>query len=132
MRVIINTDGGSRGNPGPSAIGGVITDDDGNELGTVSERIGVTTNNVAEYTAVVRTLEEARVLGATDVTLRADSELLIRQLEGRYKVKAEHLKPILAQIRALLSEFDSVRLEHVRREFNVRADELANNALDYL
>jgi ribonuclease HI len=130
MRVIINTDGGSRGNPGPAAIGGVITDTSGGELITVSEAIGVTTNNVAEYTAVIRTLEAALELGATEVTLRADSELLIRQLEGRYKVKAAHLRPLVDEIKELLARFDRVTLEHVRREFNTRADELVNEALD--
>lgn len=130
MRVVVNTDGGSRGNPGPAAIGGVIVDESGQELATVSERLGVTTNNVAEYTAVIRTLEVALEIGATEVLMRADSELLIRQLEGRYKVRAEHLKPLLARIRGLLSRFDRVELEHVRRERNTRADELVNEALD--
>ncbi|MFP5224073.1 MAG: ribonuclease HI family protein [Actinomycetota bacterium] len=130
MRVIINTDGGSRGNPGPAAIGGVITDDAGGELVTVSETIGITTNNVAEYTAVIRTLEAALDLGATEVTLRADSELLIRQLEGRYKVKAAHLRPLVDEIKELLARFDRVELEHVRRGSNTRADELVNQALD--
>lgn len=130
MRVVINTDGGSRGNPGPSAIGAVIYDDDGAEIATISETLGITTNNVAEYTAVVRALEAARDLGATNVTLRSDSELLIRQLQGRYKVKAPHLQPLAMTARTILNGFAKTSLEHVRREQNARADALVNEALD--
>jgi ribonuclease HI len=130
MHLIVFTDGGSRGNPGPAAIGASIADVDGNELDTISEYIGETTNNVAEYTAVVKALEVARDMGANQVTLKSDSELLIRQLEGRYKVKAVHLQPLFRAARDLLNGFASANIEHVRREGNVRADELVNIALD--
>lgn len=130
MEMVVSTDGGARGNPGPAAIGASICDLDGNELDTVSEAIGDTTNNVAEYTAVIRGLEAAKDLGATSVRLRSDSELLIRQLEGRYKVKAAHLVPLHRQAKDLLASFDRATIEHVRRENNVRADELVNLALD--
>lgn len=130
MEVVVSTDGGARGNPGPAAIGASICDIEGNELSVVSEAIGNTTNNVAEYTAVVRGLEEALDIGATKVRLRSDSELLIRQIEGRYKVKALHLIPLHRQVRELLASFESASIEHVRREFNKRADALVNEALD--
>ena len=130
MEVVVSTDGGARGNPGPAAIGASICDVEGNELSTVSEAIGSTTNNVAEYTAVVRGLEDALDIGATRVRLRSDSELLIRQIEGRYKVKAAHLIPLHRQVRELLAKFESASIEHVRREFNKRADALVNEALD--
>lgn len=130
MHLTVSTDGGARGNPGPAAIGASVTDETGTEVGSVSECIGETTNNVAEYTAVVRGLELASSLGADEVTLRSDSELLIRQLDGRYKVKAAHLQPLHAEVRRLLAGFSRVTLEHVRREFNTRADALVNAALD--
>ena len=130
MHVIVCTDGGARGNPGPAAIGASITDLDGTELDTVSEYIGETTNNVAEYTAVLRGLEVAVDLGADEVTVRSDSELLIRQLQGRYKVKATHLQPLHAEALTLLRGFSRSTLEHVRREFNTRADALVNEVLD--
>jgi len=130
MHLIVCTDGGARGNPGPAAIGASITDLDGTELDAISEYIGETTNNVAEYTAVLRGLEVAADLGADEVTVRSDSELLIRQLQGRYKVKASHLQPLHAEALALLRRFTRSTLEHVRREFNKRADALVNEALD--
>lgn len=130
MHLTVATDGGARGNPGPAAIGASVTDDDGTELAAISEYIGETTNNVAEYTAVIRGLEAAADLGAHAVTLRSDSELLIRQLQGRYKVKAAHLQPLHAEVQGLLRRFAETTLEHVRRERNVRADALVNEALD--
>jgi ribonuclease HI len=130
MHLIVCTDGGARGNPGPSAIGVSITEPDGTEVASISERIGSTTNNVAEYTAVVRGLALAAELGADEVTLRSDSELLVRQLEGRYRVKASHLQPLHADALATLRGFSRFTLEHVRRERNVRADALVNEALD--
>ncbi len=131
--LLIYCDGGSRGNPGPAAIGAVVLDpstDPPTVLATVSERIGVATNNVAEYRALVAGLEAARKFPARRVRVRADSELLIRQLEGRYKVKTAHLRPLLDEARALLAEYDEVELAHVRRELNTDADALVNAALD--
>ena len=131
--IVIFCDGGSRGNPGPAAIGAVVLDGSVNpprQLATVSERIGVATNNVAEYRALIAGLEAAREFGATAVQVRADSELVVRQLEGRYKVKNAGLKPLFDQARALLAEYVEVDLAHVRREHNEDADALVNAALD--
>jgi ribonuclease HI len=131
--LLIYCDGGSRGNPGPAAIGAVVLDpstEPPTVLATVSERIGVATNNVAEYRALVGGLEAARSFPARRVRVRADSQLLIRQLEGRYKVKSAHLRPLLDEARALLAEYDEVDLAHVRRELNTDADALVNAALD--
>ncbi|MBA2327275.1 MAG: ribonuclease HI family protein [Actinobacteria bacterium] len=132
-RVVVYCDGGARGNPGPAAIGAVVLDpttDPPTELATVSERIGTATNNVAEYQAVIAGLEAARELGARRVLLRADSQLVVRQLEGKYRVKQAHLRPLYEEARALLGDFDEVDLAHVRRDDNVVADALVNAALD--
>jgi len=99
-------------------------------VATVSECIGVATNNVAEYRAVIEGLKAARAVGARRVVLRADSQLVIRQLEGRYRVKQPHLRPLFDEARALLEEFPEVELTHVRREDNTDADALVNAALD--
>jgi len=131
--VEVQSDGGARGNPGPAAIGAVVLDvttDPPAVLARVSERIGIATNNVAEYRALIAGLEAAREFDPRCVRVRADSELMIRQLEGRYKVKSTHLKPLYEEARALLAEFDEVDLGHIRREKNVDADALVNAALD--
>jgi ribonuclease HI len=130
-RILIYCDGGSRGNPGPAAVGAVVLDADTEAvLTTVSERIGEATNNVAEYQALIRGLEEAAPFEAAAVHVRADSQLLVRQLEGAYKVKQPHLKPLWVRARELLDAYEDVRLEHVRRELNTDADALVNAALD--
>jgi ribonuclease HI len=129
-RFIIYTDGASRGNPGPSSIGGSIVDAAGNEVHAISQRIGHATNNEAEYRAVIAALEAALGLGGEEVELRTDSELLERQLNGRYRVKNPRLIPLNNRVRALRDRFAKVRIVHVRREFNKRADALANLALD--
>lgn len=131
--IVISCDGGARGNPGPAAIGAVVCDatvDPPERLATVSERIGVATSNVAEYSALIAALEAAAELGARRVHVRADSQLMIRQLEGRYRVKNAGLKPLYAQVRSLLGAYDDVVLEHVPREENTDADALVNAALD--
>jgi ribonuclease HI len=128
--VIVACDGASRGNPGPAGAGAFITDADGVVLAEVAEGLGRATNNVAEYTAVIRGLETARDLGATEVLLRSDSQLLINQLTGRYRVKTPHLQPLHRRVRALAAGFDSIEFEHVRRELNVEADRLANQGFD--
>jgi len=131
--ILISCDGGARGNPGPAAIGAVISDattDPPKPLVTVSERIGIATNNVAEYRALVRGLEAAEGLGARRVRVRADSQLLIRQLDGEYRVKNAGLRPWFERARALLARYDVVVLEHVPRDENVEADALVNAALD--
>ena len=131
--LVIYCDGGARGNPGPAAIGAVVLDpstDPPTRLATVSERIGVATNNVAEYRALVAALEAAREFPARRVRVRADSQLIVRQLEGRYRVKQAHLRPYYERARELLSEYEDVELTHVPREQNTEADELVNAALD--
>ena len=129
-RVIINCDGAARGNPGPAGAGAIVVDEDGAVLAEVAEGLGETTNNVAEYTAVIRGLEEAKRLGAHEVLLRSDSQLLINQLIGRYRVKAPHLQPLHRRVRSLMSGFAKVDLEHVPRERNAAADSLANLGVD--
>ena len=129
-RVTINCDGAARGNPGPAGAGAVVVDEDGVVLAEVAEGLGETTNNVAEYTAVIRGLEEAERLGAREVLLRSDSQLLINQLIGRYRVKAPHLQPLHRRVRELMRAFDRVDLEHVPRERNAAADALANLGVD--
>ena len=131
--VVVYSDGGARGNPGPAAIGAVVLDpstDPPATLASVSRRIGVTTNNVAEYEALIAGLEAAAPFGARSVRVRADSQLLIRQLEGRYKVKHAGLRPLHARASALLAGYENVDLMHVPREQNTVADALVNAALD--
>jgi ribonuclease HI len=126
----VNVDGGARGNPGPAAIGVVVRNDDGAVVERVGETIGETTNNVAEYRALLRGLELASAHGATEVELIGDSELVVRQIEGRYKVKNAGMKELHAQAKAALADFDSWSIRHVKRAQNADADELVNEALD--
>ena len=123
-------DGGARGNPGPAAVGVVASHPDGGELAERSEYIGFATNNVAEYRAVLLGLQLARELGASEVEVVNDSELVARQIEGRYKVKNAGLKPLYLQTMKELREFGNWSVRSVRRESNERADELVNEALD--
>jgi ribonuclease HI len=131
--VLIFCDGGARGNPGPAAIGAVVLDPSTappTRLATVSERIGSTTNNVAEYRALIAGLEAARAFPSRRVIVRADSMLVIRQVEGAWKVKQPHLRPLCDEARALLRAYDQVDLGHVPRAQNADADALVNAALD--
>jgi ribonuclease HI len=131
--VEVHADGGARGNPGPAAIGAVVTDprtSPPTRLAVVSERIGTTTNNVAEYRAVIAGLEAARPFPARLLRLRADSMLVIRQLEGAWRVKQAHLKPLHARALELLGEWPQSDLAHVPRDQNADADLLVNAALD--
>jgi ribonuclease HI len=131
QRVTVHVDGGARGNPGPAAVGAVATDADGNVLGERSEYIGEATNNVAEYKALLLGLELASGLGARAVDVVNDSELVARQIGGEYKVKNAALRELFIEtMRRLREEFDSWKVRNVRREHNVRADELVNEALD--
>ena len=130
MKVVVHVDGGSRGNPGPAAVAAVATSADGEPLGERNAYIGEATNNVAEYRAVLLALELARELGATEIEVVNDSELVARQIGGEYKVKHAGLKPLYAETMEKLREFDSWAVRNVRREQNVRADELVNEALD--
>lgn len=129
-RVTVHVDGGARGNPGPSAVAAVASDGSGQELAERSAYIGETTNNVAEYKAVLLGLELARELGAAKVDLVNDSELVSRQIEGRYKVKNAGLKPLYLEALESLRGFEAWTVTSVRRESNERADELVNEALD--
>ncbi len=128
--LVIMADGGSRGNPGPAGAGAVVSDDQGNELLALSKFLGNTTNNVAEYHGLIMGLEAAAELKAREITAKLDSELLVKQLNGQYKVRAEHLKPFYAKAKALLQRFDRAHIIHIRRELNQRADGLANQAMD--
>ncbi len=129
----VSSDGGSRGNPGPAAIGAVVVDpssDPPQVLAEVSECIGVATNNVAEYKALIAGIDAAAALGARRLVVRADSLLVIEQVRGRYKVKHPALKPLAAEAQRKLGAWAHVELRHVPREENTEADALVNRALD--
>jgi ribonuclease HI len=128
--VVVHVDGGSRGNPGPSAVAAVATTPEGDELAERSAYIGETTNNVAEYRAVQLGLDLARELGASSVEVVNDSQLIARQIGGQYKVKHAGLKPLFLETMRMLREFDRWSVRDVRREHNRRADELVNEELD--
>ena len=130
VKVVLHVDGGARGNPGPAAIGVVVSAPDGEVLEELGERIGVATNNVAEYRALLRGLERAQALGASQVEIVNDSELVARQLTGAYKVKHPAMKPLHTEAIAALRRFDAWRVRSVPRAQNARADELVNRALD--
>lgn len=127
---ILWSDGAARGNPGPAGVGAIIKTPDGDVLAEVSDYLGHTTNNVAEYRALLAGLERAVEIGIDQIEVRADSELMIKQLKGQYRVKNAGLKPLYEQARELLSRFASVKLSHVRREHNSEADRLANLGID--
>lgn len=129
-KVTIFTDGASRGNPGPSAIGAVIKNEQGHVLTRISQRIGQTTNNQAEYRAIITALEEAIRLGGRQVELNSDSELVVRQVKGKYRVKNAALKPLYQQVKQLESRLESFTINHIPREQNKEADKLANTALE--
>jgi phosphoribosylglycinamide formyltransferase 1 len=128
--IIAHIDGGSRGNPGPAAAAFVLTDPRGKQLQARAFFLGEATNNVAEYTAIHKALEAARSLGAGQITVYSDSELLVRQINGQYKVKSDQIRPLFAQAIAMLAEFENWQVRHVFREDNKQADELVNRALD--
>ena len=128
--IIMHTDGAARGNPGPAAIGVTLKDEKGNLLDTVSKYLGVTTNNQAEYRAVIAGLEKALKLGAKQVTLYSDSELVVRQILGRYKVKNAGLLPLYQEALKLIGKLDNFKAINVLRGKNAEADALANQALD--
>jgi len=128
--VVVWSDGGARGNPGPAGYGVVVTDREGTVLAELSEGIGWATNNVAEYQGVIAGLRQAGSLGATRVVVRADSLLVVNQQLGRWKVRNEGLQPLAAEARRLARAFERVTWQHVPRERNRRADALANRAMD--
>ncbi|MGI6129085.1 MAG: ribonuclease HI family protein [bacterium] len=130
MKVIVHTDGASRGNPGPAAVGIVITDENGTVLVELSEYIGETTNNVAEYRALLRGLQEAVRLNAKEVLIYGDSQLMIKQMNGEYRVRHPNLVPLYNDARNMVRSLGQVSFTYVPRSKNTRADELANQALD--
>ena len=130
MKLVIHVDGGARGNPGPAAIGVVVADSDGRLVEEVAETIGETTNNVAEYRALLRGLERARALGADEVELVGDSELVAKQVTGQYKVKHTGLRPLHAEALQALAAFPRWSVRTVPRAQNAMADALVNAALD--
>lgn len=129
-KFIIHSDGGARGNPGPAAIGAVITDLGGTVCETVSKTIGETTNNQAEYQAVIAGIEAGIALGAEEIECLLDSELVVKQLRGEYKVKNKELAPLFVKVHNLSLQLKKISFHHVRREQNVEADRLVNEALD--
>jgi ribonuclease HI len=131
VRVLIYTDGAARGNPGPAGAGAILRNAaDGTVLAEIAESLGRATNNVAEWTAVLLALEEARRVGATHVDLRMDSELVARQISGIYRVKHPDLRPIHAAAMELLRSFEGYTVGHVPRALNKDADRLSNVAID--
>ncbi len=129
-RYILRTDGGARGNPGPAGAGFVLEEADGAVVRSGGRFLGTCTNNVAEYEALLWGLETALHEGVRELCIRADSELMVKQLCGLYRVKNEGLRPLHARAKSLLTSFDSYEILHVRREENVAADALANVAMD--
>lgn len=129
MKLTINIDGGSRGNPGPAAYGCYILGAGPSPI-SLKGRLGNTTNNIAEYHGLIRALEKSVELGATEVHIRADSELLVKQMTGVYKVKNENIAKLVAIARELITQIGTVRFQHVYREQNSIADALCNEALD--
>jgi ribonuclease HI len=129
-KVVVNVDGGARGNPGPAAIAAVVQDADGQVLQEKGEKIGRATNNVAEYRALLLGIEMAAALGASELELVGDSELIVRQVEGKYKVKDATMRELHSQVKKALCHFDRWSIRHVRREHNAEADRLVNEALD--
>ena len=130
MKLIVHVDGGSRGNPGPAAAGAVLSTPDGEVVDEATELLGIVSNNVAEYRALLLGLQRARDLGATEVEAVNDSELIAKQVNGQYKVKHEDMKPLHAEALAALQGFDRWAVRTVRREQNAHADALVNAALD--
>ena len=130
MKLVVHVDGGARGNPGPAAVGVVVSTPDGEVLDEIGEVIGVATNNVAEYRALLLGLERARALGANEVDVVNDSELVARQVTGDYKVKSAGLRPLHREALAALRGFDRWSISLVPRERNARADGLVNAVLD--
>jgi ribonuclease HI len=131
-QVVVHVDGGARGNPGPAAVGVVVSAPDGEVLDEYAERIGVATNNVAEYQALLRGVRRAQALGATQVEFVNDSELVAKQINGAYKVKHPAMKPLYEEAIAALRSFERWSIRSVPRAQNARADMLVNDALDGL
>ncbi len=130
MKLILYTDGASRGNPGPSAFGVVLTSARGQVVDQFGEPIGFATNNEAEYRGLLRGLDAALAKGATELEIRLDSELLVAQLKGDYNIRAGNLRPLYMEAKKKLKRFNRAKVVHVPRSANSRADALASRALD--
>ncbi len=130
-KAVIYADGASRGNPGSAAIGAVIKDEQGKLISLISRRIGRTTNNQAEYRAVIIALEEAIRLGARQVDVKMDSELVVKQINGEYRVKSTILKPLYQQAKQLQASLEGFTITHIPRRQNAEADDLANKAFNH-
>jgi ribonuclease HI len=130
VKLVVNVDGGARGNPGPAAIAAVVQDAGGGVLEERGETIGRATNNVAEYRALLLGIERAAALGATELELVGDSELVVKQVRGEYKVKDATMRELHSQVKEALKDFETWSIRHVRRERNAEADRLVNEALD--
>ncbi len=129
-RVRIWVDGASRGNPGPAAIGALIKDEQGKLIARISQRIGTTTNNQAEYRAIIAALEKAIRLGARHIEINSDSELVVKQINGKYQVKKAALKPLYQQVKQLQGLLEGFTITNIPRQQNIEADKLANIVLD--
>lgn len=129
-KLIINTDGAAKGNPGPASIGVFIRDDKGAVVQEIAKYIGEKTNNQAEYMALIEALKAAAEIGADVIEIFADSELMVSQVKGIYKVKNEGLRPLFEEVKSLLRKFSQCNIKHVPRERNREADKLANQAID--
>ena len=127
-KVVICSDGASRGNPGPAAIGATIRDERGRLITSIAQPIGRATNNQAEYRAVIAALERAITLGAREVEVRSDSEWLVKQINGRYRVKAASIKPLYQRVKQLEGQLGGFAIKHISRRQNTEADSLANSA----
>ena len=129
-KIIIHSDGGARGNPGPAGIGAILHDVDGKVVAEISRHLGETTNNQAEYKALIAGLEKAEELKVKEVDCFLDSELVVKQLNREYKVKNAELAPLFLKVHNLSLSFKKIKFTHVRREQNKEADRLANEAMD--
>ena len=129
-KYLLYTDGAARGNPGPAGAGAYICTEDGKVVAEIAEYLGETTNNVAEYQGLLFGLRKLLELGAQEVEVRADSELMVKQLNGLYRVKHPNLIPLYREAKALLGKISSYKIRHIRREMNEDADRLSNQAID--
>jgi ribonuclease HI len=129
-KFILYTDGAARGNPGPAGAGAFICTEDGSAVAEIAEYLGETTNNVAEYQALLSGLKKLIAIGAQEIEIRADSELMVKQIKGEYRVKHPNLKPLFDEAVALLKKIPHYSIKHVEREKNKDADRLANQAID--
>lgn len=130
MKGILNTDGGARGNPGPAGIGVVLRTEGGEVVAEIAKGIGLATNNVAEYEALIAGLELALDHEITEIEIQVDSELVMQQMSGNWKIRNERLRALAVKARSLMERFDGAEIKHVRRAHNTRADRLANVGMD--